>query len=193
MMASSNYFNGDLVTDVEGQNAQVTVTGTTLTDTVHLDAEVSVDTAFMLIDKSDTTTWPHTVSTGYHVMLEYIVIEVDPDTNYLGEVKLGYLKNVDATNGDFVQILDVDLRSKSDLIVENINFGNRGLQLSDATHFGPVIANSTLFQTDVNLGGPDDPTTLTYPSGEGDLILYITRSAGTVDVSITLGYEMVPN
>lgn len=190
---ANNQYNGTLVTDVEGDRAQVVVLGTVLTDTVHIDVDVSVTTAFMLIDKSNTAVWPHTQSTGYHTVLAYLILEVDPDGSYLGEVKLGYLKNVDATNGDFVQVFDLDLRKQSDLVVEVINFGEHGLQLSDDTHFGPVTADSTLFQTDVNLGGPDDPTTLTYPSGDGDLVLLVTRSAGSVDVSITLGYAMVPD
>ena len=187
----SNYFNGDLVDDVEGNKAQVVVLGTTLTDTVHLDAVVSATTAYMLIDKSNTAVWPHTQATGHHIVLEYLAILIDPDVNYLGEIKLGYLKNVDSTNGDFVDIYNIDLRKKSGLVLNNLVFGNHGLQLSDDTHFGPVTANSTLYQTDVNLGGPDDSATLTYPSGDGDLVMYVSVAAGSVDVSITLGYEMV--
>jgi len=48
-----------------------------------------------------------------------------------------------------------------------------------------------LFQTDVNLGGPDDPATITYPSGDGDLVLLVDRTAGSVSVSVTIIYETV--
>lgn len=188
----SNQYNGDLVTDVEGDRAQVMVLGTVLTDTVHLDAEVAVETAYMLIDKSNTAVWPHTQSTGYHIVVEYLILEVDPDGSYAGEVKLGFLENVNATNGEFHQVIDIDLRKQSAVVLEVIDFGSHGLQLSTDTHFGPIFT-STRFQTDVNLGGPDDPTTLTYPSGDGDLVLWVTRTAGSVDVSITIGYAMVPD
>jgi hypothetical protein len=123
-----------------------------------------------------------------------MALEVDPGSTFAGEVRLGYLKNVDGTNGDFVSIFDVDMQKSAAVIVESINFGDHGLNCSDTYHFGPVDANNTAYQTDVNLGGPDDPTTTTYPSGDGDLVLQITGAAagnGGVDVSLTIGYETV--
>lgn len=42
----------------------------------------------------------------------------------------------------------------------------------------------------VDIGSqPDDPSTLTYPSGDGDLCLIVTGSNHAVGVSITIGYE----
>lgn len=180
---------GDIILK-DGRRSQSVVSGFTDTDTVHLDTgSVATQTAFMLIDLSDTSNWAHS-KTG-HINLEYILIEVDPDTNYLGEIKIGFLSNVDGSNGDFNQIIDIDMVKKSDLLVENFEFGGHGFDLELGHHFGPVLANSTLFQTDVDLGGPDDPSTLTYPSGDGDLILLVERDTGGVDVSITLGYEAI--
>ena len=183
----SRQFGGDTITK-DGRTSQFVASGFTNTFTVHLDTgSVATQTAFMLIDLSDTTNWPHTNTS--HINLEYIVIEADPDATYLGEIKIGFLSSVDATDGDFNQIIDLDMAKKSDLVIENLNFGSHGFHLEVASHFGPIIANSTLFQTDVNLGGPDDPATGTYPSGAGDLVMLVERSAGAVDVSITLGYE----
>ncbi len=181
--------SGDLITK-DGRTSQFIATGFTNTFTMHLDTgSVDAQIAFMLIDISDTTNWPHSL-TG-HVNIEYLILEVDPDATYLGEIKLGSLSNVDATNGDFNQVLDIDMAKKSDLLVEIIDFGSHGLHCEASSHFGPIIANSTLFQTDVDLGGPDDPATITYPSGDGDLVMLVERSAGATDVSITLGYETV--
>lgn len=141
----------------------------------------------MLVDKSNTAVWPHT-NTG-EVVLEYIIIEIDPATNFTGDFKVGYLKNVDATNGDLAVLIDVVMASNSDIFNENIDFGSHGVHCSDTNHFGPVVLNRTEFQTDVNLGGPDAPGTLTYPSGDGDLVLLVSGSNHAVGVSITLGYE----
>lgn len=179
--------SGDII-DHDNVKSQSVVTGFTNTFTIHGDfMAINVQTAFMLIDLSHTGNWAHT-NTG-HIILEYIILEVDPDTSYFGEVKLGFLTNVDADNGDFNQIIDVDMAKRSDLVVEIIEFGSHGLDCNTDHHFGPIIANSALFQTDVNLKGPDGATN--YPSGNGDLILLVERSAGIVDVSTTIGYETI--
>lgn len=178
---------GDII-DKDGRKSQSVVLGFTDTHTVHLDTQsVAAQEAFMLIDLSDTTNWAHSL-TG-HINLEYMIIEVDPDASYLGEVKIGFLSNVDGDNGDFNQILDIDMAKKSDLLVEILDFGSHGFDCEEGHHFGPITANSALFQTDVNLEGPDGTTA--FPSGDGDLVMLVERSAGTVDVSVTLGYEAV--
>ena len=177
--------SGDLVTK-DGRTSQYIATGFTNTFTVHLDAQsISAQQAFMVIDLSDTTNWPHT-ETG-HVNIEWIILEVDPDNTYAGEIKLGFLTNVDATNGDFNQVIDIDMARSSNLVIENMDFGTHGIDMEADHHFGPILADSTLFQTDVNLTGPD--ATTTFPSGDGDVVLLVERTTGTVDVSITIGYE----
>lgn len=172
----------------DGRTSQFVASGFTETTTVHGDFQsIAAQTAFMLIDLSDTSNWAHS-ETG-HINLEYLIIEIDPDATYLGEIKIGFLTNVDGTDGDFNQIFDVDMVKKSDLLVEVINFGSHGFDCETDHHFGPITADSALFQTDVNLKGPDGNTS--YPSGDGDLVLLVERNGGEVDVSITLGYEAV--
>ena len=41
-----------------------------------------------------------------HERKGYMIVEVDPDGSYLGEIKFGFLSNVDGTNGDFNQLAD---------------------------------------------------------------------------------------
>ncbi len=179
--------SGDLITK-DGRTSQYVASGFTETETAHLDIETSHTLiAFMLIDISDTGTWKHT-NTG-HVNIEYILIEVDPHASFIGEIKIGFLENVGADNGDFHNIIDIDMKRKSTLLVENINFGSHGLDCESTHHFGPIIVDSTLFQTaGANILGPDGSTT--HPSGDGDLAM-IVDGDGTnpVDVSITIGYE----
>lgn len=184
------YTNVGVVTS-GGRTSTFVATGFTNTFTVHMDiSTASTLIAYQVIDLSNVAVWPHT-NTG-EIVLEYIILEVDPDTNFAGEVKLGFLTNVDGTNGDFNQILDVDMRRKADLFAEVIEFGSHGLHCLVASHFGPIIADSTLFQTDVNLGGPDDPATLSYPAGNGDVVMIIDGDGtNTVNVSLTIGYETV--
>ena len=178
---------GDVITK-DGRTSQYVAMGFTDTDTVHFDIQnVQTQTAYMLIDLSGTTNWPHS-NTG-HINLEYIIIEIDPDpTTYLGEIKLGFLSDVDGDDGDFHQVIDIDMRRKSELLVEVIDFGSHGMDLEENHWFGPTISNSALFQTDVGLVGPDGNS---FFSGAGDLVMIIEASAGAVDVSLTIGYEAV--
>jgi hypothetical protein len=175
----------------DGRTSQYFVSGFSDAVSMHIDVQTdSTLIAYMLVDISDTTNWKHT-NTG-EIVIDYIIVEVDPASSFVGEIKIGYLENVDGTNGDFHQLIDIDMARKADIFSEVIEFGSHGIHCTTDSHFGPVLANSTLFQTDVNLGGPDDYTTLTYPSGNGDLVM-IVDGDGTnfVDVSITIGYETV--
>ena len=171
----------------DGVTSLYTVSGFTDTFTVHIDVQdIASQTAYMLIDLSDTTNWAHTL-TG-HIILEYIILEIDPASTHVGETRIGFLSDVDASNGDFNQIIDIDMKKKSDLLVELINFGSHGMDLETTKHFGPVTANSALFQTSgANILGPDGTTT--HPSGAGDLVMIVESATAQVDVSITLGYE----
>ncbi len=182
------FIPGGSITTRHGLISRNVVDGFAATQTVHIDTgSVATQTAFMIVDISDTTNWQH-VNTD-HVIIRHLLIEVDPDANFLGEIKIGFLDNVGATNGELHQIIDFDMAKKSDLAIEDLTFTG-GFHCQDSTHFGPHIV-STLFQTDVNLGGPDDPSTLTYPSGNGDLVMLIERSAGSANVSVTMIYETV--
>jgi hypothetical protein len=141
----------------------------------------------MLIDLSDTTNWPHTGTD--HIHLRWLSINITPDASYLGDIRLGFLSAVDATDGDFNDIWNIKMSKKSDVLTETVLFASEGIHCELADWFGPTLANSTLFQTDVNLGGPDGATS--YPSGAGDLVLLVEVAAGTVEVSISLGYETI--
>ena len=148
--------------------------------------------AFMIVDLSNTAAWRHKATS--EVIIRSLHVMVDPSTAFNGEIKFGYLSAVDAANGDFNQIADMHMIRKSDLLFGSIDLGPDGMRCDTKHHFGPIIASSTLFQTDVNLGGPDDPATLTYPSGNGDLVLIVDQdSTGTdaIDVSINLCYETI--
>ncbi len=163
--------------------------GFAATSTMHLDtATDSTLKAFMLVDISDTSNWKHTETD--HIIIRHILIEADPDASWVGEVKIGFLSNVNGTDGDFNQIIDIDMRRKTALVIEDLAFTG-GFHCQSSTHFGPIIADSTLFQTDVDLIGPDGGVAA-YSSGNGDLAMIIDGDGTNfIDVSITMTYETV--
>ena len=179
---------GDIITRHD-RDSQYVVQGFADTSTMHLDTgSVAANTAFMLIDISDTTNWKHTNTD--HIIIDHLTIQADPDANFFGEIKIGFLKDVNTISGSFFQILDLDLRKKSDLIIEDLAFGG-GFHCQASTHFGPVSGNATHFQTDVNIAGPSGAA-LSFPSGPGDLVMIVDSiTGGSVDVSVTAIYETV--
>jgi len=177
----------DTVTN-EGVTSLNMVPGNFDVEVVHLDAEdVAVTTGFMLIDLSDTTNWPHT-DTG-HIDILFMIMSTDPTTNFAGDVELGFLTNVDATNGDLNEVFEMHLEKQSDAQVFSINYAAFGVALETDHFFGPITTNDTLWQTDVNLQGPDGNTS--FPSGNGDLVMRVSRTAGDISVSITIGYRTI--
>lgn len=172
----------------EGVTSLNTVPGNVDVETIHLDAEdVVATTGFMLVDLSDTTNWSHT-NTG-HIDLLFLSLSIDPHTSFSGDVEIGFLTNVDATDGDFNGVMEVHLENKPDPQFHNMNFGSFGMAMETAHWFGPITANDTLWQTDVDLQGPNGATS--FSSGAGDLVMKVTRGAQDVSVGITVGYRTV--
>lgn len=173
------------LTSHEGMVSLDTVVGHRETWFIHLDAEnVQAATGYLLIDLSDATNWPHTDTD--HIILEWLTININPDGSFAGDVELGFLSAVDGDNGDFNVIHDLHLDRKASEILATFMHDNHGLDLELANWFGPTTANDTTWQTDVNIQGPDGASS--YPSGDGDFVMKINRTAGAVDIGISVGY-----
>jgi hypothetical protein len=171
--------------DYEGVHSAYVVPGYHDVDYIHLDAEdVATETAFMLVDLSDTTNWPHG-ETG-HLHIDVVDIMFNPDESFGGDIQLGFLANVDADNGDLHVLHTWHFDLDRATMMDHLSWQFIQPAAQTAHTFGPIVADSTLFQTDVNLQGPDGA--VSYPSGDGDLVMRIARAAGTIDVSITVGY-----
>jgi len=184
-MAYSPTFDKVVTTTTsEGETSSHIVPGHVDIEVVHIDIDIALTEDFMVIDLSDTTAWPHT-TTG-HIDIAYIIINVNPDTSYSGDIELGFLSDVDATNGDFNPVMEIHMDKKQDSIQTFMNFGAFEMSLEKAHWYGTTTANDTAFQTDVALTGPAGAT---HNSGSGDLVLRVTRTAGTVAAGITIGYR----
>jgi len=171
----------------EGQVSMHTIPGHVDIEVVHIDIEQSATTTigYMIIDLSDTTNWPHAL-TG-HIDIVYIIVNVNPTATFVGDIDIGFLSAVDGDNGDFNGIMEIHMDKKQDSIFQMMNFGSFEMSLETAHWFGPTTTNSTLFQTDVNLAGPDGATS--YPSGNGDLTMIVTATTSDLAVGLTVGYR----
>lgn len=159
-MPLTSFPQADTITN-EGVTSLLTVPGNFDVEVIHLDAEdIDATTGFMLVDLSDTTNWPHT-DTG-HIDLLFFAMTTDPNATFSGDIQLGFLTNVDATNGDFNEIFELHMEKKPSAQVVEIQYFF-GISLETAHFFGPIDANSTVWQTDVDLQGPSGATS--FPSG----------------------------
>lgn len=151
---------------------------------VHLDAEnVAANNSFMLIDLSDTTNWKHTATDHLHI--RWIAANFNPSTTFRGDVELGFLANVTTASGDFHAIKTWHFDQQANALQAFLQF-NHTFHTTLDDCFGPVTYADPKFQTDTNLIGPDGNQN--YPSGNGDLVLRVWRTAGNIDVGMTIGY-----
>ena len=174
---------------LEGQTSLRVVPGINDSFTVHLDAQnKGAEQAFMLIDISDIVNWPHT-EVG-HFNLEFISLNIDPATTFRGDVFFGFLSNVDDANGDLNILAGYHFaQAASPRVDVSLVTPFNHLEGNIANWFGPVMLNNTNFQNDVNLQGPDGATN--YPSGDGDFVMLVARTAGTIDIGMTFGYKTI--
>lgn len=172
--------------DFEDVRSMYVVPGPHHVDSVHLDVEdCQADTAFMLVDLSDTTNWPH--GDTDHLHIDTLDIMFNPDAVFTGDVQLGFLSGVDADNGDLHIIHNWHFENDRATLIDHLSWEHVQLICTAAHWFGPTVADNALFQTDVNLQGPDGAAN--YPSGDGDLVLRVLRTAGTIDIGITVAYN----
>lgn len=144
---------------------------------------------FILVDISNTTDYHH-VSTDY-IHIDNWSLDIDATTNANYTLEIGYLENVDGTNGDFTSINEESGSNKLG-VNKSVNYipypnGPR----CQSTWFTSSIKslNDTAFQTDVNLASTLDPSTADTPSGDGDLVLRAVVSAGTITVGLRISYH----
>jgi hypothetical protein len=156
---------------------------------IHFEKDMSASEDLILIDISDTTNYPH-IDTSY-IHLENIRIHTDSSASADYTLEIGFLDDVDADNGNFYSLIDVDgtktTGQRKEIFLNLYPNGPRCQTSSIAT--SEKSLNDTAFQTDVNLASTLDPGTTDTPSGDGDFVLRVTVNAGTVIVGVELSYH----
>ena len=175
--------------------SQRMVPGKHLTYTANLNTgNINTEKAFMLISlANDTENWKHDANST-HFDLEYVRIMVNPDSTYRGGIHVGIVTETDAANGSIQQIIDIDVSRQASVMDLNFDFGgsmNKFRAAIDAGVadyiFGEVESGNAIFASGANLVGPDGQN---YNPAVGDLVLWVTRSADTVGINISVGYSV---
>ena len=152
-------------------------------------AGITASEDVILIDLSDTVNYPHLETTAIHMAWFNYDIDPSSDADYL--LQIGFLENVDLTNGDFYELFRVSGSRKT---------GNAKGGFFPMSPHGPSCSsgkiassvsslNDIAFQTNVNLASTLDPSLANTPSGSGDLIYRLTIDAGTINLVIESSYH----
>ena len=167
------------------QRSIATIPGAFEVFTVTLHGETIVaTTGYMLIDISDTVTWPHTNTD--RIFLHHLNYSLNPTNIFAGAIEIGFLTDVDTANGDFHILAGTHFIAGAIQLAQVFGLTNGQVCCCEAQWFGPTDANDPLWQSNLDIEGPDG--NVAYPSGHHDLVLKLTRTAGQCDFSITLGY-----
>ncbi len=157
---------------------------------MHVDGLTAATYRYILIDISDTVNYPHSNTDYAHI--EWVEVEVDGSAQATFQLNLGFLKDVDADNGDrYVVKHWSGTRTAGVSFREFVNMypnGQRMRSESIATHM--ISVDDANYQTaGADLPSTLDPTTSDTPSGNGDVVLEVIVGAGTIDMAIEIGYH----
>lgn len=151
---------------------------------------LAATTRYVLIDKSDTTGFPHT--SDEPLKISRIIVAIAPGGDGNWDVKIGVVEEVDATNGSvtFFHKVPVDNGNPAYLVVD---YGKNGYSIEEsAAHMvgSGDVDGSTNWQSDTNL---TNPAGTTGAPGAGDLVAEVTETDGTttIDLVITVEYDHV--
>jgi hypothetical protein len=156
---------------------------------------IAADQGFILVDLTDTANFPHT-ETG-KIRLYSLTIDVQTDTSGDFIIYIGTIIEVDATDGSTTWLLGLLCQwddNPTDGTAHRQYFFNweKGLDLEvSGGAMVNVISNAgdaadVVWQTDVNLDSPVGAAS--SPSGTGDLCMFADRTAGNLDISVTVEY-----
>ena len=170
---------------------------------------VAASTAYVLVDLSDTTNFPHD-QTG-HVEVLGMVISAEKASDGVYDLWFGVISEVDASNGsaDWFQVLHLEASGNAtdstDRFAWQIDYTLGGgnptgvycLVVSEATpHLVTNITQngSTNWQNDTGLASPAGAAAgATGKPGAGDIVMWAEEvsGSGTLDFCITLFYRAV--
>jgi hypothetical protein len=157
--------------------------------------DIAASTTAILVDLSDITNFPHS-KTGY-VVVNALRVNIDKAAASTGTVRIGLIVAISTTVGsvEWIHTTNFDRDTVSTHLEEMINFAPACIRAyantSGATPYliGISTANSTLFQSDVNLPTTYQPSGAVAPA-VGDLVLrYDAIGSTAMDIEVELWYD----
>ena len=168
---------------------------------------VAASTAYVLVDLSDTTNYPHAGTQELHLL--GLDVHTEKASTGIYDIWVGVITEVDATNGtaDWIEVFHLEANGNT------VDATDRFAQVVDYTLGGGnhegincevvsgaltrIVTNQqqaghTNWQTDTGLASPVGAAAgATGKPGPGDLVVWVEEvtNGGTIDFSITAIYE----
>jgi hypothetical protein len=139
---------------------------------------------YMIVKLAAGGSWPHPAGMS-HIDIQNVHVNIDPSNTYVGDIDVGFLSNVDATDGDLNKFYTWHFDRAAAVIDTSYELK---VHFDSSNWFGPTDANDATWQTDVAITGPDGNT---YTSADGDIVIKVNVSAGAIDISFTIEYIAV--
>ena len=150
---------------------------------------VEAKTGYVLIDLSNTTNYPHTLSSEIHV--DWLAFSMLGDVSCEGHVHIGFISAIDADKGTMISFVckPADKIARASFVSRQYNPSAVRCKVAGVLAGGGMkIVDDTTFQTDVELAG----TYAAVIPAVGDLVMLISRVAGTFEtVSVAIGYHTI--
>lgn len=150
---------------------------------------VEAKTGYVLIDLSNATNYPHTLTTEIHV--DWLAFSMLGDVSCEGHVHIGFISAIDATKGTMICFVckPADKIARANFVSRQYNPSAVRCKTAAVLAGGAMkIVDDTTFQNDVALAG-------TYEAvipAVGDLVMLIDRVAGKFEtVSVAIGYHTI--
>ena len=170
---------------------------------------VAATTAYVCIDLSDTTNYPHAFTNELHLL--GMILSVNTASDGIFDFWFGVVTEVDASNGsvDFFDVIHCEARDNATDDTGSIQlmrdytlggFNPDGVNLlieSEASTMlvcGQTHSGNAAWQTDTGLASPAGAAAGdTGKPGAGDLVLYLEEAtdSGTIDFSATFFYHAI--
>jgi hypothetical protein len=182
------------------------------THTICLSAEaVAASTAYVLVDLSDTTNFPH-LGTD-HLYLQKLILNTEKAGDGVYDIWIGVITEVDATNGtaEWIQCfhlesvhnatdstdrfsaeMDFSTLANPDGMDLTVNAATAGSETLRFVLTNSSQAGNTNWQTDTGLASPAGAAAgATGKPGAGDLVMWVEEvsGTGTIDFFITAIYS----
>ena len=133
----------------------------------------------VLVDLSDTTTWPHDFTGSIHV--SHISLQVDKAANSVGLIQLGVVKRISATDGDVTMFSSLRFENGTNDLVRDVNVAPSQIKCDVVGGVTPKmvsnisVLNDTGLQTDLAIQSASGSTV--FPA-VGDIVMRIVHTSG---------------